>query len=91
MVVDHENRTAWFGPLRRNLGNATFLTLVRNGAFGHAFGASAVQCSVGNSNPERLAASRRPRAELDEPYATVTFSTRADAALCIRLVNDTPG
>ncbi|KAH7697513.1 hypothetical protein AAVH_35404, partial [Aphelenchoides avenae] len=88
-VLDRENRTAWLGPLRRGLGNATFLTLVRNGVFGHAFGASAMQCSVANSNPNRLPASRRT--DVNEPYATVTFATRADAALCIRLVNDSPG
>jgi hypothetical protein len=50
-----------------------------------------VQCSVANSNPDRLASSRRARAELQEPYATVTFKTEADAALSIKLVNDAPG
>jgi hypothetical protein len=89
--VDHENCTAWFGPLRRDLGSARFLTLVRNGALGHAFGASALTCYVANSNPNRLRTSRRARAELEEPYATVTFKTKDDAALSIRLVNDSPG
>ena len=84
-------RTAWFGPLQRGLGNGQFLTLVRNGALGHVFGASAVSCYVANSNPNRLASSRRAAAELSEPYATVTFATKADAALSIRLVNDSPG
>ena len=77
--------------MRRGLGNAQFLALVRNGALGHVFGDSAVRCSVANSNPDRLASSRRARAELQEPYATVTFKTEADAALSIKLVNDAPG
>lgn len=78
------NCTAWFAPLRRGIGNGHFLTLVRNGHFGRAF-PTAIQCSIGNSNPQRIASTR---GGLDEPYATVTFSNHADAELCINLVND---
>ncbi|KAH7701663.1 hypothetical protein AAVH_31199, partial [Aphelenchoides avenae] len=85
--VDFENSTGFFAPLRRGISDGHFLTLVRNGHFGRAF-PDAVKCVVAKSDPNCIPACARRRDNLDEPHAAVNFATPADAALCLKLVND---